>query len=434
MEAKGELEAEVDDLESRIDRLRALYEQYFMGLEKMEPATLRGEVDRKLWAMRKKRIQNTGLRYRLQMLIQRYNTFQQYWQRITREMERGTYMRDVLRVARRIGSEEAVTIVGRRRAKMFRQLAKSQEDRRAKLTAELGARAKANAQANDRANDQEEEPEEIQLSDDAVESDPGLDAEQTATPLAAVRPLPPKDQPNLRAATPVAGEPGFEDPSTWNLLDELSSHSPAPPPARVRLDSAAPADDDMPTLPPPPPGAAGARILRVPVEGTITIGERLRAPLVPRDAAAQEEPPAKSPAAPTAPAPLAQPPQPPQPPARRPPPLPRRGTSTTLGIGPPVVPGSSGNANAGRAMPARANEAAGAPSAPRAEGNLRRVYDQYVAAKRTSNEPTDGLTYEKLQRSLARQEEQLRAKHGDRQIDFEVVTQDGRTRIRPVIR
>ena len=65
---------------------------------------------------------------------------------------------------------------------------------------------------------------------------------------------------------------------------------------------------------------------------------------------------------------------------------------------------------------------------------MRRLYDEYLAAKQRSKESTSGLTYDKLRRSLDRQAEQLRSKHGDREIDFEVITQDGRTRIRPVVR
>ena len=112
-----EVEAEVDALEPKVERLKALYEQYFLGLEKLEPTTLRAEVDRAFWDLRKRRIQATRVRFRLQMLISRYNTYQQYWARVTREMERGTYMRDVLRVAKRIGSKEALTILGQKRVR-----------------------------------------------------------------------------------------------------------------------------------------------------------------------------------------------------------------------------------------------------------------------------------------------------------------------------
>jgi hypothetical protein len=65
---------------------------------------------------------------------------------------------------------------------------------------------------------------------------------------------------------------------------------------------------------------------------------------------------------------------------------------------------------------------------------MKEIYSQYVAAKRQGNEPVDGLSYDKLRKSLERQAEQLRAAHGQRKIDFEVVTKDGRTLIRPVVR
>ena len=36
-----EIDKALEDLETRIERLRALYEQYFMGFEKIEPQTPR---------------------------------------------------------------------------------------------------------------------------------------------------------------------------------------------------------------------------------------------------------------------------------------------------------------------------------------------------------------------------------------------------------
>ena len=38
------IEEVLDDLTSRIERLRVLYEQYFMGIEKLQPSTARAEV------------------------------------------------------------------------------------------------------------------------------------------------------------------------------------------------------------------------------------------------------------------------------------------------------------------------------------------------------------------------------------------------------
>ena len=93
----------VDELERRFERLRSLYEQYFLGIEKLEPFVQRKDVDRRLWLLRKETIRNTGLRFRFQQVVSRYNTFATHWQRVTREIENGTFRRDVARANRRFG-------------------------------------------------------------------------------------------------------------------------------------------------------------------------------------------------------------------------------------------------------------------------------------------------------------------------------------------
>ena len=78
-------------------RLRTLYDQWFHGLERTEPQNLRLEIDRKIADMRRAQPRNTALRFRFNQLVQRYTTYNTYWQRITRQIEEGTYKRDVLR-------------------------------------------------------------------------------------------------------------------------------------------------------------------------------------------------------------------------------------------------------------------------------------------------------------------------------------------------
>jgi hypothetical protein len=98
-----ELDTALEELETRVERLRALYEQYFMGIEKIPPAVVHKDVERRIYSLRREQIRNTAKRFKLQTIIQRYNTFQQYWQRILREIESGTYRRHVLRAERTVG-------------------------------------------------------------------------------------------------------------------------------------------------------------------------------------------------------------------------------------------------------------------------------------------------------------------------------------------
>ncbi len=95
-----EVEQLLADVETRLDRLRALYDQYFMGFERIEPHVPRKEVERRIYLLRKEPIRNTRLRFRFNMLIQRYNMFQTHWARVCRQIEEGTYRRHVLRAKR----------------------------------------------------------------------------------------------------------------------------------------------------------------------------------------------------------------------------------------------------------------------------------------------------------------------------------------------
>jgi hypothetical protein len=92
-----EQEQLIDMLESRLDRLRSLYEMYFQGIEKLEPSMERTAVKNAIQNLRKTRIQNTALRFRLTQLVARLNSYETYWTRISRKMEDGTYHRDIFK-------------------------------------------------------------------------------------------------------------------------------------------------------------------------------------------------------------------------------------------------------------------------------------------------------------------------------------------------
>lgn len=93
-----EVDALLTELESRTDRLRALYEQYFLGFERLEPQVVRKDVERRMQALLRIPFRNTALRFRFTMLQQRYNTYQTYWMRTCRQIEEGTYKRQLQRL------------------------------------------------------------------------------------------------------------------------------------------------------------------------------------------------------------------------------------------------------------------------------------------------------------------------------------------------
>lgn len=91
----------LSDAEVQLSRIKHLYEQWFQGIERLEPQIPRKQFDRTLHELRKLKPRNTALRFRYNTLIQRYTTLQTYWRRVARQIEEGTYRRDLLRARRR---------------------------------------------------------------------------------------------------------------------------------------------------------------------------------------------------------------------------------------------------------------------------------------------------------------------------------------------
>ena len=63
------------------------------------------------------------------------------------------------------------------------------------------------------------------------------------------------------------------------------------------------------------------------------------------------------------------------------------------------------------------------------EQQMRRIYDEYAAARRRNNEGE--VRYETLQSSIQKMLPDLNKKHQGKQIDFEVVLKDGRVGLKP---
>jgi hypothetical protein len=92
-----EFEVALNDAELRVERLRALYEQWFQGIERLEPVVPRKNLERIMDNLRRNQPQQTQLRFRYQNLVQRYTTYVVHWKKTARMIEEGTYRRDVLR-------------------------------------------------------------------------------------------------------------------------------------------------------------------------------------------------------------------------------------------------------------------------------------------------------------------------------------------------
>ena len=92
---------EIEELEREIERLRVMYQQYFMGTLKTEPLNLRKSIYRKILGAKPGQIMNTGTRFKLRNAIQKWNGYLNLWKRTVRQIEEGSYKRDVNRMRAR---------------------------------------------------------------------------------------------------------------------------------------------------------------------------------------------------------------------------------------------------------------------------------------------------------------------------------------------
>jgi hypothetical protein len=371
-----ELDIAIEELETRLERLRALYEQYFLGFEKIEPAVARKDVDRRIYVLRREKIRNTGKRFKLQTIIQRYNTFQQYWQRICREIENGTYKRHVLRAERVMGAEQLLTIAARRR---FGKAASDKLAAEAAVDPELPREAVGDASPLDEIEDE--------AGGDTLTGlapPPGFQAERGTDQARRPTQIPGTVPPN---APPRTARPSkFESLSLD--MDFLDSWNPETS-NRARNQG----------RPPQEPKA----------------GVEARRPVESEPERPKTSPKAAPPPRPASPARVA-PPKPASSPKAAPPPK-------------PVRPAP------GRPPPAEAPApAAAAPkSSALSEERIKELHAKLVRIKR-ENKEAGQVSMESLAKTLRATEEKLRAEHKNRRIEFEVVLRDGKAVVKPKVR
>lgn len=84
---------DIDILDSKLARLKVEYEQYFMRVLKREPVKLRNEIEKTILFYSNKNFTNTSLKFKYNSVVAKYNSYKQYWTRVLREIEEGTFIR-----------------------------------------------------------------------------------------------------------------------------------------------------------------------------------------------------------------------------------------------------------------------------------------------------------------------------------------------------
>ena len=411
-----EIEDAIEELDKRVERLRAMYDQYFLGIERLEPSIQRKDVERRFFGLRREKIRNTAVRFRFTMLCQRFTTYQTFWQRVARQIEEGTYRRDVMKVRQRLQLQRA-----EKRKQRMRKMGYEVPD---------------------------DEGIDVEVEVD-VDVDGGAGVGPDADEAWAAQALAEFDStPSARAAAPVrVHELASEVREFTKALEE--AEEPAGPGVLTfgKIPRAPVEHDDEDeetnpgTVPPKPRTSLGRVALR---KMALSGGPIVREEKVlgtPRDAAEERlTPPVPAPRAARSgkgvPGPL-----PPAEDAALPPQM--RGAR-----GAPSPPPDSGETDLrslflrrGRTPPGgKGGEKASASGARgRAAGGgedglpddrVRAIYDQYRAARRQNNE--GDVAFESVKKSIREMLPKLRDKAPGRKLDFEVVIKDGKTVLKPV--
>ena len=95
-------------VEKELKELEISYEQYFLGIEKRSPEQQRSKFTLRLRKLVTLYIPQTDLRYRLNSIASRFNSYCGYWDRVQRLIDEGKYERHTSRIQRR-GGEAAAT-------------------------------------------------------------------------------------------------------------------------------------------------------------------------------------------------------------------------------------------------------------------------------------------------------------------------------------
>ena len=98
---------ELAELDEAITNLHVLYEKYFLGIDRKPPDMERKRVSEKAREMRNTSVRNTALKFKVNSLFAKLLSFERMWDRTLREIEEGTYKRDVFKASLRQKDREA---------------------------------------------------------------------------------------------------------------------------------------------------------------------------------------------------------------------------------------------------------------------------------------------------------------------------------------
>lgn len=111
MASREQISALLNQVEQGIKDLETAYELYFTGIEKRAPEKLRGDLTKKIRKLLTQHIPQNDLKFKLNSLSSRYQSYSGRWDRILRMIDEGRYQRHNSLIKNR--SESAISRRGK---------------------------------------------------------------------------------------------------------------------------------------------------------------------------------------------------------------------------------------------------------------------------------------------------------------------------------
>jgi hypothetical protein len=89
---------ELQNLESDLNELRANFEQYFLGIERIPPEKKLERYKKRYFVLKESFVRQTALKFRIQNLGQKLTTYERLWDKTLKQIEAGTFSRDLKRL------------------------------------------------------------------------------------------------------------------------------------------------------------------------------------------------------------------------------------------------------------------------------------------------------------------------------------------------
>ncbi|WP_224368012.1 MXAN_5187 C-terminal domain-containing protein [Hyalangium versicolor] len=443
-------------LEEELMALKVVYEQYFLGNERLPPVRAHEDLKKRLMKLKTGLVRNTAVKFRISSLYNKFLTYERMWQRTLQEIESGTYKRDLFKAKRRAQKAGG----GEKKKGAFDLTEEISEEEFEEVADIIPNEPKPAQPEPSRFIPRPVEPEPAAVSFRPVPSvaaAPAVPAVPTVAPsmapVAASGGTPFRGTPSVApvpsvpTVAPAAGAPArtiSTPPPVGTPLKGTPSIAPVAAKSATTIPPGSTPSKGSPTIPPgstpskgsptiPPGGTPSKGSPTIPPGGTPargtsgisgTPGRGVPAFGAPSQstsgiAAALEsltDEPLGKPAAPAST-------------ASRPPPsaAARPGANPSTAGSKPGVPAAKPASS-----PSQAPKPAAAASSNLSDDKLKAVYDAYVTAKRRNQEDTSKMSYESVAANLRKQVPELLKQHNAKSVEFKVVIKDGKATLKAV--